>query len=133
MLFQVWTGTRHSPTRDLDLLGFGEPSPDRCQAVIRRLCSISDPSDGLVFDADSIRAEAIKEDDADHGVRVRLTARLAQARIPVQVDIGFGDPVFPPPKDVDYPTLLGMAAPRVRAYSMESVIAEKLEAMVSLV
>lgn len=132
LLFQVWTGTPHRPTRDLDLLGFGEPSLDRCQEVIRHLCSISDASDGLAFDADSIRAEAIKEDDVYHGVRVRLTARLAQARIPVQVDIGFGDLVSPPPKDIDYPTLLGMAKPRVRAYSMESVIAEKLEAMVSL-
>lgn len=132
LLFQVWTGSPHRPTRDLDLLGFGEPSPDRCRDLVRSICAIPDESDGLAFDLDALTAEAIKEDDIYHGVRVRLTARLAQARIPLQIDVGFGDLVSPAPATIEYPTLLETPRPRIRAYSMESVIAEKLEAMISL-
>lgn len=132
MLFLVWADTPHRPTRDLDLLGFGDPSMDRCREMIGEICAIEDAMDGLLFDVRGITAEAIKEDDIYHGVRVRVTSRLAQARISMQIDIGFGDLVSPAPLEVDYPTLLEMPAPRIRSYSMESVIAEKIEAMVSL-
>ncbi len=132
MLFHAWTESPHRPTRDLDLLGFGEPSQDRCREMLRDICSIPDTSDGLIFAVDTLTAEAIKEDDIYHGVRIRLTANLAQARVPIQIDIGFGDFVSPAPQEIDYPTLLEMPAPRIRAYSMESVIAEKIEAMLSL-
>lgn len=132
MLFHAWTETPHRPTRDLDLLGFGEPSQDRCREMLREICAIPDVGDGLTFALDSLTSEAIKQDDIYHGVRIRLTANLAQARIPIQIDIGFGDFVSPAPQEIDYPTLLEMPAPRIRAYSMESVVAEKIEAMVSL-
>lgn len=132
MLFHAWTESPHRPTRDLDLLGFGEPSQDRCREMLREICTIPDAGDGLTFALDYLAAEAIKEDDIYHGVRIRLTANLAQARIPIQIDIGFGDFVSPAPIDIDYPTLLEMPVPRIRAYSMESVVAEKIEAMVSL-
>ena len=132
MLFHAWTESPHRPTRDLDLLGFGEPSQDRCREMLRDICMIPDAGDGLTFVLDSLKAEAIKEDDIYHGVRIRLTVNLAQARIPVQIDIGFGDFISPAPQEIDYPALLEMPAPRIRAYSMESVIAEKTEAMVSL-
>lgn len=132
MLFLAWTESPHRPTRDLDLLGFGEPSEDRCREMLLEICMIPDAGDGLTFALDSLAAETIKEDDIYHGVRIRLTANLAQARIPIQVDIGFGDFVSPAPQDIDYPTLLEMSVPRIRAYSMESVVAEKIEAMVSL-
>lgn len=132
MLFHAWTESPHRPTRDLDLLGFGEPSQDRCREMLREICAIPDVGDGLTFALDSLAAEAIKEDDIYHGVRIRLTSNLAQARIPIQIDIGFGDFVSPAPQEIDYPTLLEMPAPRIRAYSMESVVAEKIEAMVSL-
>lgn len=132
MLFHAWTESPHRPTRDLDLLGFGEPSQDRCGEMLREICAIPDADDGLTFAINSLTAEAIKEDDIYHGVRIRLPANLAQARIPIQIDIGFGDFVSPAPQEIDYPTLLEMPAPRIHAYSMESVIAEKLEAMLSL-
>ncbi len=132
MLFHAWAESPHRPTRDLDLLGFGEPSRDRCLEMIRDICTIPDPGDGLTLAVDSLKAEAIKEDDVYHGVRIRLSANLAQARIPIQIDIGFGDFISPAPQEIDYPTLLEMPIPRIRAYSMESVIAEKIEAMLSL-
>lgn len=130
MLFQAWTNAPHRPTRDLDLLGRGDPSLEHCQEVFRKLCQVQIDDDGLVFSAETVKAEKIKEEQEYEGVRVRFLARLENARIPIQVDVGFGDAVTP--RLLDYPTLLPMPAPRVQAYSMDAVVAEKLEATVRL-
>lgn len=130
LLFQVWAEAPHRPTKDLDLLGRGDPSTERCRDVFREICEIETEPDGLVFSADAITAEKIKEDQEYEGVRVKFTAKLENARIPIQVDIGFGDAVMP--EVIDYPTLLSSPAPRLLAYPMETVIAEKVEAMVHL-
>lgn len=132
MLFQVWTNTPHRPTRDLDLLGQGDPSPERCQVIFRELCKVPVADDGLDFSAETVGADKIKEDREYEGVRVKLLARVGNARIPIQVDVGFGDAVTPRPGLLDYPTLLPMPAPRIQAYPMQTVIAEKLEAIVNL-
>src|SRR5437868_8670728 len=86
---------------------------------------------GLVFDPKSLRVERIKEQQEYEGLRVNLVARLERARIHMQVDIGFGD-VIVPPKEIQYPALLNFPSPRLRAYSRETVVAEKLEALVKL-
>jgi len=130
MLFQVWTQTPHRPTRDLDLLSQGDPSPEHCQAVFRELCTIRVVDDGLVFLPETVAVEKIKEEQEYEGIRVKFRARLEHARISLQVDVGFGDAVIP--RVLDYPTLLSMPAPRIQAYPMETVIAEKVEAIISL-
>ncbi|HVZ18701.1 MAG TPA: nucleotidyl transferase AbiEii/AbiGii toxin family protein [Terriglobales bacterium] len=130
MLFQVWTDTPHRPTRDLDLLGRGDPSLEHCQEVFREICRIPVEDDGLIFSADTVSVEKIKEDQDYEGIRVKFLARLDNARMPVQVDVGFGDAVIP--GLLDYPTLLPMSAPRIQAYPMETVVAEKTEAIVHL-
>ncbi|HEU0138642.1 MAG TPA: nucleotidyl transferase AbiEii/AbiGii toxin family protein [Bryobacteraceae bacterium] len=132
MLFQIWTNTLHRPTRDLDLLGYGNPSPERCLAVFRELCGLVVPDDGLDFPAEAISVEKIKEDQEYEGIRVRLLARMANIRIPLQVDVGFGDALPARPGVLNYPTLLPMPAAQIQVYPMEAVIAEKLEAMVHL-
>jgi hypothetical protein len=99
-------------------------------AVIRDLCP-GRADDGIAFDLESMAGEKIRAADKYAGVRVRLEAWLAEARIPVQVDVGFGDAIVPPPRQQTYPTLLDHAPPRILAYSREAVVAEKLEAMVS--
>jgi hypothetical protein len=86
--------------------------------------------DGLLFLTESVRAEEIRAAGEQGGVRVRLEARLAAARINLQVDIGFGDLTVPDPEEVEFPVLLDGPAPRIRVYSRESVIAEKLHATV---
>jgi predicted nucleotidyltransferase component of viral defense system len=131
MLFPAWTHEPHRPTRDLDLLGCGDPSLEHCQDIFREICRIPVEEDGLVLTAETVTVEKIKEEQDYEGVRVKFLARLENARIPVQVDVGFGDAVIP--GLLDYPTLLAMPAPRVQAYPMETVVAEKLEAIVSLV
>ena len=130
-LFTLWTGQTHRPTKDLDLLGRGSSAIDEVEAVMREICGIQD-DDGIAFDAKTITGTRIKEDDEYDGVRVRFNAHLAGARIPMQVDIGFGDAVFPEPELATFPVLLPMVAPQIRAYPRESLIAEKLHAMVEL-
>lgn len=131
MLFVAWQGHLHRPTRDLDLLAYGPSEPFEVAAGFRKICEVQ-ADDGITFIADSIEAATIKEDADYEGVRLNLIAELAGARIPVQIDIGFGDAVVPLPPVLDYPALLPIAPPVVRGYPREAVVAEKLEAMVKL-
>ena len=131
-LFAVWQQAELRPTRDLDLLGYGAPDVATLGSMFKAMCSIAVPDDGLEFVADTVRGDEIREDDIYAGVRIRLTARLGSAQIPLQVDVGFGDIITPPAEEVEFPTLLAFPAPRVLAYSMSTVVAEKFEAMVTL-
>jgi len=131
-LFRLWTGQAHRSTRDLDLLGQGDPSPERLRQVFQDICSVDVDDDGLTFLTDAIQAEQIKEDDEYQGVRLRIDARLGNARLPLQIDIGFGDAITPGPQAVTYPTLLEFPAPQLNAYPRETVVAEKFQAMVQL-
>ena len=132
LLFLLWGGELHRPTRDLDLLGFGDSSVAALEKVFRELCATVVEDDGLVFVAESVAGGRIREDQEYGGVRVKLIAMLERAQIPVQVDIGFGDAITPAARWHNYPTLLGAPPPRLRTYPRETVVAEKLEAMVSL-
>jgi predicted nucleotidyltransferase component of viral defense system len=132
MLFALWMESGHRPTRDLDLLSFGEASNERLTKIFQQLCDVEVESDGLTFDARSVRAVEIREGQAYQGQRIKLLGLLGKARIPLQIDIGFGDAITPEAKEIDYPTLLDLPAPRIRAYPPETVVAEKLQAMVAL-
>ncbi|GIW88285.1 MAG: hypothetical protein KatS3mg108_2609 [Isosphaeraceae bacterium] len=132
MLFALWTGELHRPTRDLDLLGYGDPGGERLRRVLAEVCRVEVSDDGLRFDAESVTVDPIREDQEYGGQRARIEAKLGQARIDLQVDVGFGDAVTPPAEEVDFPTILDMDAPRLRAYPRETVVAEKLEALVKL-
>ncbi|MEO6194407.1 MAG: nucleotidyl transferase AbiEii/AbiGii toxin family protein [Thermoanaerobaculia bacterium] len=132
MLLSVWSEEIYRPTRDLDLAGRGEISPDQIAMIFRDLCGVEDCGDGLIFDPDSIKVERIAELQQYPGLRIQMRAELAAAIIPVQVDIGFGDAITPGPVKIAYPTLLGHPTPRLRGYPRETVIAEKFQAMVHL-
>ncbi len=131
MLFAAWTGMVYRPTRDLDLLGYGSPEVDRLITAIREVCAI-DSADGLLFEPSRIEGARIKEDAEYEGVRDRIPASLDGARQLLQIDVGFGDAVEPPPTELTFPVLLPADAPRIRAYPPESVVAEKLQAIVQL-
>lgn len=102
-----------------------------CVDTFRVILAI-EVDDGVVFDLKGLRIEAIREEVEYGGSRLRTTAALAGARIPITVDIGFGDAVEPGVDDIDLPVLLDMPSPRLRAYPPETVIAEKFHAMVVL-
>jgi predicted nucleotidyltransferase component of viral defense system len=132
MLFALWGGEPHRPTRDLDLLGHGTVDTGKLEKVFREIISVEVEDDGLEFQVGTVRSERIREDEKYEGMRIHLDARLAAARIKVQVDVGFGDIITPVPQEVEYPVLLDFPAPRLRAYPRETVVAEKFEAMVKL-
>ena len=132
LLFSYWTAAPHRPTRDLDLLGHGAPEIKLMEKAIRDLCEIQAEPDGLIFQPSSVHGERIKDEEEYEGVRLRLIASLGQARIPLQIDIGFGDRVVPGPVEIDFPVLLDFPAPHLKSYTRESVVAEKFEAMVKL-
>jgi predicted nucleotidyltransferase component of viral defense system len=129
--FLIWQGDLHRPTRDLDLLGYG--SPEHLEEVFQRLCRMDDvPEDGVRFDAESVEVASIRDADAYGGMRVRLDATLGSAALRLQVDVGFGDAVVPPPEDTSFPTLLDFPAPEIRTYARPTVVAEKLHGLVTL-
>lgn len=131
-LFALWTGEPHRATRDVDLLGFGDPSEGHLRSVFADVLAVEVDDDGVDFDASTLVVGPIREEQEYGGVRVVLVARVTSARVRVQVDIGFGDAITPEARSVDFPVLLDFPAPRLRTYPRETVVAEKLEAMVKL-
>lgn len=132
-LFLVWADTLHRSTRDIDLLGLAPADADQLRSVVRAVCVQPVDEDGVVFDADSVRVEAIREESAYGGLRCRLRARLGSATLVVQLDVGFGDVVTPAPQVIEIPRLLSDETPRsIRAYTPETSIAEKLQIISAL-
>jgi Nucleotidyl transferase AbiEii toxin, Type IV TA system len=132
LLFELWTEQTYRPTRDADFLSQGENNLARFQKIFEEICALTVEDDGLCFDAASVRVERTKEDQDYEGMRVTLLGYLENARLPVQIDIGFGDAVTPAPLQISFPTLLGNPAPILLAYPRETVVAEKFEALVKL-
>jgi hypothetical protein len=130
-LFTLWEGFPHRQTRDVDLHGFGDNNVETLVEVFKTIVGFPAPDDGLTF-SQVVTADPIRAVQEYGGTRMNLTAHLGNARITVGVDIGFGDRITPAPKEVEFPTLLDFPKPRVRAYPVETVIAEKLQALVSL-
>ncbi|QQR89562.1 MAG: nucleotidyl transferase AbiEii/AbiGii toxin family protein [Myxococcales bacterium] len=122
----------HRATRDVDLLGFGEPSEEHIRTIFEALLTLDVPDDGVKFDIDTLSVGPIREDQAYGGLRAVFVARITSAKIELQVDIGFGDAITPEPEVLPYPGLLDFPAPQLRVYPRETVVAEKLEAMVQL-
>ncbi|MFN4281589.1 MAG: nucleotidyl transferase AbiEii/AbiGii toxin family protein [Alphaproteobacteria bacterium] len=134
MLFITWPEGAQRPTGDLDVLAYGPPEVASMSTFIKNICSIPglESEDGLMFALDKIVVEAVREDAGYQGLRVEVPMTLGTTRINLQIDVGFGDAVYPPPKRISFPCLLpaDMPAPQVLAYPPETVIAEKFEAMV---
>ncbi len=132
MLFALWGGLAYRPTRDLDFTGYGSDEIENVLDRIRDICSVAAPDDGMFFDATTLRANPIREEAEYGGVRIVFEARLGNAQVRMQVDVGFGNAIEPRATDAKYPTLLDGPAPHIRAYPHEAVVAEKLHAMVVL-
>ena len=132
LLFELWTEQRYRPTRDADFLARGRNSVERFVAIFQEICTIDVEEDGLRFDPATVTAERITEDADYEGIRVKFVGYLENARIPIQIDLGFGDVITPASVKAEFPTLLGMAAPELLTYPRETVIAEKCESLVSL-
>lgn len=132
LLFVVWKTPATRPTRDIDFLGRLQNDLDSIRDVIAEICQTQVDDDGLEFHAETVATERIAEDADYHGVRATFQATLGNARIPMQIDIGFSDVITPAPVAVSYPTMLDFPAANLLAYNRETAIAEKFEAMISL-
>jgi len=132
LMLRVWHSPEFRPTMDIDMLG--RTSNDEVSIItqIQDVLAVEIEPDGLAFDPSSIQAERITEDADYRGIRIRFRGTLDSARVSMQIDIGFGDIVYPEPEEMNLPAMLNSPTPRLLCYSRESAIAEKFEAMVKL-
>jgi hypothetical protein len=132
MLLRLWSDRPYRATRDLDFLRLGDGASQAIRDDLEAIVATAVPPDSIEFDAARITLEAIRAEDEYAGTRATLPARCGPARLVLQIDMGLGDAVWPPPDECTYPTLLDLPAPSLLAYPREVVVAEKLEAMVTL-
>lgn len=132
LLLTAWQAPISRPTMDIDLLGRTDNAVDTIVSIMRDISQLAVPNDGIAFDSASFAGEAIREDADYAGVRTVFVGRVDSARVRMQIDIGFGDVMTPGPETLTYPTLLDFPAPVLSGYSRETVIAEKLQALVQL-
>lgn len=132
LLFRAWGLPAFRPTRDIDLLGQTSNEIENLVAITREICMQEVQVDGMFFDPETVSGERIKEDADYEGVRVRFLGLLGKTRVHLQIDIGFADVVSPAPKKVNYPAILPFPEPELRSYPPETVVAEKLQAMIYL-
>lgn len=133
LMLLAWKIPRTRPTMDIDFLGFTDNSLENLDAVIQAVCRIDNQEDdGVQFDSKTVKAVRIKEDAEYEGIRVTFMGHLGNAKIPMQIDVGFNDAVTPSPQIIDYPVILNSPVPQLRGYNRETMIAEKFEAMVKL-
>lgn len=131
MLVTLWTADTGRFTRDIDFLAFDSDEEAELKTAFSKILAI-DGGDGLVYDVASLTAVAIREDQIYGGMRLRTDAYLGSTRIPITVDLGFGDALADPKFEIEYGSLLGFPAASIRAYSPATVIAEKFQAVVAL-
>ncbi len=131
LMLRVWQSPEFRPTMDIDMLGITSNEVDSICTQMTEIMSI-DIDDGLIFDTATIKGKVIKEDADYEGVRVHFIGRLDNARVNMQIDVGFGDLIHPEPVEMVLPQILDLPAPRLLCYSRESAIAEKFEAMIKL-
>jgi predicted nucleotidyltransferase component of viral defense system len=132
LLFWAWEKDLHRTTWDADFLDLESPSLERLSSVFKKICEIKTKADGLYFLSESVQAEEIRGRAAFRGIRINLTGMLGKAKIPLQIDIGYGDALVPPAKFIRFPVLLSFPAPRIKACAPETLIAEKFHAAVDL-
>jgi len=132
LLLGAWDLPIYRPTRDIDLLARTPNDLDGVRAMIGEICQEEVEPDGLVFDEMTVSVERIAEDAVYEGVRSTFAGNLGNARIAMQIDLGFSDVVTPGPIALTFPTILELPAPELQAYNQETTIAEKFEAMVKL-
>jgi predicted nucleotidyltransferase component of viral defense system len=132
LMLVAWDSPVTRPTRDIDLLGHVRNLPETVAEAMRSICALAMEEDGLRFNTRGLSAQRIIEGASYVGVRVRFTGYLGNARIPMQIDVGFGDALVPAPMEVQIPYILDLPPTVLLGYARESVIAEKLQIMVAL-
>lgn len=131
ILVTQWFDHENRETRDADFLGFGDADAEKIKAIFAEIMAIAG-DDGLAFDTSALTAATTCEETEYGGVRLKANAYLERTRIPVTLDIAFGDALVDASQTIEYPSLLDMERPSIRAYPPAQVIAEKFQAVVAL-
>lgn len=131
MLLRHWLDDPHRPTRDLDLLGFGESDPQLNLGFFKEIFE-TQAGDGATFDTGTLEVDTVRDDSGYGGLRLKGYATIDGARVRIVIDIGYGDATEPGLNEIELLPLLDQPAPKLRAYPLETVIAEKFQAMVHL-
>ena len=125
-MFTVWDVPQRRTTVDIDFLARFDNQIEKIEQVIRDVCAVKTPADGLIFDAKTVKGKRIKEDADYEGVRVKFLGFLEKSKIPMQIDIGFGDVITPKPSEVDYPTLLDFPAQHLKGSRLKVLLPKSL-------
>jgi len=132
LMFTVWRVTERRTTLDIDFSAHCSNPIEALEELIREVCEVPVIPDGLVFDSANVKGKKIKENADYEGVRVKFRGWLGRSRITMQIDVAFGDVIYPKPRLIDYPVILGLPKPQLKGYPVESVVSEKFEAIVKL-
>jgi hypothetical protein len=132
LMLRIWDFPAIRPTMDIDMLGITDNESQKLLNQIKDIIQVEVEPDGLLFNAESLQTEEITEDANYKGIRIRFQGALGKAKIRMQIDVGFGDALYPTPEQQELPTILDFPAPSLLCYTRESAIAEKFEAMVKL-
>lgn len=132
LMFTVWQIPERRTTLDIDFLAHYDNQIANIEKVIKEVCNVPVTPDGLVFDAKTVKGQNVKEDTDYEGVRVKFIGFLERSRIPMQIDVGFGDVIYPKPNVIYYPVILDFPKPHLKGYPPESIVSEKFEATVKL-
>ena len=133
-LLYAHDGFQARPTLDIDFMAKNVSNDmANIRKIFQKICQIECEEDGVVFDVDTIEASEIAVTKDYHGVRISLLAHLDTAQQNISMDIGFGDVITPSPQQLEFPALIATApGANILAYSLETVVAEKFQAMISL-
>jgi predicted nucleotidyltransferase component of viral defense system len=132
LMLKAWAISNHRATLDIDLLGKTKNSIQNLKKIINDISKREVVADGIHYETTSLKLTEMQVNGEYHGLRALFNANMHSAKIPMQLDIGFSDVIFPEPMIIAYPTILEFPPPKLRGYTPESVIAEKFEAMMKL-
>lgn len=132
LMLKVWDSLDHRATMDIDLLARTSNQIDNLHRIITEVSQIACEEDGIAFDTQKLILRNTQTGGDYNGVSSSFSAKLFTTKMPVLIDIGFNDIIIPKPQQIKYPTLLDMPEPALLGYTLETVIAEKLESVVKL-
>lgn len=132
LMLMVWDPATHRATVDIDLLAKANNSIENISRILKEICSQPVLHDGIEFDSSNLILAESQIETEYTGLSARFSASLHTAKLPLRLDIGFSDKIYPKPAKLDYPALLEFPSPELRGYTPETMIAEKLDAMVKL-
>ncbi len=132
LMLMVWDPFSHRATVDIDLLAKTSNRRENLHNIIKDICSLDVIPDGIHFVTNPLKILEAQRDTEYHGLSAAFTATLSTARLPMRIDFGFSDEIYPQPAELQYPVLLDFPKPELKGYTPQTLIAEKFESIVRL-